>query len=76
MLAWILIPVGIAMIVYARNIVEYIGEIDFAERFFLQGGTYTFVKLFGLGLSILSFMWAMGGLQPMLVTFFGPLFGL
>lgn len=75
MFAWFLIPVGVLMILYSNKIVEYTGEIDFAEKLFLQGGTYTFIKLFGLGLTILSFMWAVGGLQPLLLSFFGPMFG-
>ncbi len=75
MLALILIPVGVIIIIYARDIVDYIGEIEFAESVFLQGGTYTFVKLFGLAMTVFSFMWALGGLQPLLLSFFGPLFG-
>lgn len=76
MLAWFLIPLGIIIIVYSNKIVEYTGELDFAEKIFLQGGTYSFVKFVGLGMTILSFMWAVGGLKPLLTSFFGPLFGI
>ena len=75
MFAWLLIPLGVVIVVYSNKIVEYIGEIDFAEKIFPGGGTYTFVKLFGLGLTVLSFMWAVGGLQPLLLHLLGPLFG-
>ncbi len=75
MLAWILIPAGVAMIYYAKNIVDFTGEIGFAERFFLQGGTYTFIKLLGLAVTILSFMWVIGAIQPMLNSALGPFFG-
>lgn len=64
------------MMKYAKNIVDIFGEVAFAETFFTSGGTYTFVKLLGLSLTILSFMWAVGGLQPILRSVFGPIFGI
>ena len=75
MVAWILIPCGVLMIKYAKNIVDIFGEFEFAERVFVTGGTYTFVKLLGLSITILSFMWAVGGLQPILKSILGPVFG-
>ncbi len=74
MIAWILIPLGVLVIVYADKIVDFTGDIDFAEKFLGVGGTYTFMKLFGLGLTILSFMWIVGGLQPILHSTFGRFF--
>ncbi len=65
-LALMLIPTGIAMIVYTDKIVDFTGKFDFAESVFVGGGTYTFMKLLGLGLSILSFMYLIGGLDMFL----------
>ncbi|MDH3324515.1 MAG: hypothetical protein OEL89_02660 [Candidatus Peregrinibacteria bacterium] len=75
MIAWILIPAGILAIVYTDKIVDFIGDIDFAERAFGGGGTYTFVKLFGLFITVMSFAWIMGGIQPVLRSTFGVFFG-
>jgi hypothetical protein len=39
---------------------QFTGKIDFAEKFLGTGigaGTYTFWKLFGLGLCIISVLW-------------------
>lgn len=73
LLALLLIPAGIAMIVYAEKIVNYTGKFDFAERWFLSGGTYTFIKLLGLGITILSFMWVTGTLQFFLKSTLAPI---
>ncbi len=61
------------MIVYTKPVVDFTGKFDFAERWFLSGGTYTFVKLFGLMLSIGSFMWLTGGLDAFLGATLGPI---
>jgi hypothetical protein len=74
MLAWILIPLGIALIVYSEKVVNTIGELSFAEKWFGNGGTYTFIKLFGLGMTILAFMWVTGGIQPLLKSSLGIFF--
>ena len=75
MLLWLLIPVGVLVIVYSKKIVDLTGTIPFAEKIFMNGGTYTFIKLCGLAIIILSFMSITGGLQSFLKNFFGPLFG-
>lgn len=62
------------MIVYTKQVVDFTGTVDFAERMFLQGGTYTFVKLLGLATIILSFMWITGGLQSLLKGSLGTFF--
>ncbi len=63
MIAWLLIPAGILMIAYVEKVVRFTGEISFAERWFGSGGTYTFMKLLGLGITLLSIMWVSGGLE-------------
>lgn len=75
MIAFLLIPAGILMVIYTEKIVDFTGDIEFAEKMFLSGGTYTFVKLLGVAITILSFMWIVGGLQPILKSVFGPFLG-
>jgi len=55
MIAWILIPVGILMVVYAEKVGRLTGSIPFAEKIFGIGGTYPFLKLVGLAITILTF---------------------
>jgi hypothetical protein len=74
MIAWILIPAGIAVIIYADKIVDFVGTVDIAEKIFGAGGTYPFVKVMGLVISILAFMWVTGGLQGVLNATFGRFF--
>ena len=73
LIALLLIPGGILMIVYTKQVVDVTGRFDFAERWFLSGGTYTFMKLLGLGLSIGGFMWLTGTMQFFLQTFLAPI---
>lgn len=73
LISLILIVGGILMIVYTKNVVDFTGRFDFAERWFLSGGTYTFMKLLGLSVSILSFMWMTGGLEKFLAAVLGPI---
>ncbi len=66
MIAWFLIPAGVLIIVYCDKVVQFVGEIAFAEKWFGSGGTYTFVKLMGLLMTLFAFMWITGGLQDFL----------
>ncbi len=70
-IALLLIPGGILMMVYAEKVVDFTGKFDFAERWFVSGGTYTFVKLMGLAMTILSFMYLVGGLDSFLAATLG-----
>ena len=75
MLAWILIPMGIVIVVYSAKIERFTGSIDFAEKIFGTGRTDTFIKLFGLAVTLLSIMWVAGGLQSFLGSSFSIFFG-
>jgi len=66
MIAWFLIPAGILMVIYSEKVVRFTGEIPFAEKWVGGGGTYTFVKLLGLAMTLLSIMWVSGGLDMFL----------
>jgi len=76
MIPWLLIPLGIAIIVYSNKIGSWTGEINVAERIFGTNGTYLFIKLLGLAITILSFMWITGGLQEVLESLFKKFFGI
>jgi hypothetical protein len=51
---------GILCMKYTVQITNNTGKIDLAEKYFGTGigaGTYTFWRLFGLGLCIISVLW-------------------
>ena len=68
------VPLGIIIIVYREKIKRFTGDMGFAERWFGPGGTYTFILIFGIGVSILSMLWMFGVLQSMGTSFLSPLF--
>jgi hypothetical protein len=75
LIALLLIPAGIIVVVKAAQIRDFIGEVSFAEKVFGSGGTYTFIKLFGVATTILSIMWLTGGPQAFLRDHVGTFFG-
>lgn len=75
LIALLLIPAGIIVVVKTAQIGDFIGEISFAEKIFGSGGTYTFIKLFGVSTTILSIMWLTGGPQEFLRDNVGSFFG-
>jgi hypothetical protein len=59
-LAPIVFVLGILCMKYSVQVTNTTGKIDFAEKIFGAGigaGTYTWWKLFGLGLCVLSVLW-------------------
>lgn len=75
LLALLLIPFGIIMVWKSAQIGDFIGEIDFAEKVFGSGGTYSFIKFFGIAVTIISIMWLSGGPQVFLRDHLGKFFG-
>lgn len=65
---------AILILKYRRFIKEAFGEIGFAERFFGSGGTNTLIVIIALLVFILGLMYAMGTLQGIITSVFGPLF--
>jgi hypothetical protein len=57
------IVVGVALVVYARKLVEWFGTMATAERFFGFGGTYTALRIIGIFTSIISFLYMVGFLD-------------
>mgnify|MGYP000878720395 CR=1 FL=1 len=66
MLAWLLIPAGIAITVFSEKVGNFTGEMSFAETAFGPGGTYVFIKIFGVMTSFVAFAWLIGGLEILL----------
>lgn len=74
LIAILLIPTGFFILIRADKVVDnFTGRIDFAEKYLGSGGTYTFIKLFGLAMIILSFMYLTGGLGWFLSNTLGRL---
>ncbi len=61
--SWLLVgvPIGFLILRYNRQITEYIGSIGWAEEKLGAGGTYTLIKLIGLGMAIFCFAVPLGG---------------
>lgn len=62
---WFLIieAAGLSLIVYTRQIKQFTGSFDFAEKWFGSGGTYTFLKILGLLVMIATLLWITGTLD-------------
>ena len=69
------IPLGFVMLKYTTQIKDFVGNIDWAEKHLGSGGTYTLLKIIAVLVSVLSFLYMVGSLQLMIVSFFGPLSG-
>lgn len=67
-------PAAFLILYYRRAVREFIGNVDFAEKFLGAGGTNTFVVLLGILTFILSLMYGFGTLQSMLIGSFGRFF--
>jgi hypothetical protein len=61
----LVLALGVLIMKYTVQVTNMTGKIDFAEKYLGTGigaGTYTFWRLFGLGLCILSVLWLFGKL--------------
>lgn len=67
-------PLGLVIVVYRERVKRFTGDFQFAEKWFGPGGTYTAILIFGLVISIGSLMYALGTLQALFATIFGPFF--
>ena len=65
---------GILIVVYRERLKRFTGDMAFAQRWFGPGGTYTFLLILGLLVSILSLMYGLGTLQSIMKSVLGPLF--
>lgn len=60
---------------YRKWLRDTIGEIAFAEKIFMMGGTNTLIVLIGIAVFVLSLMYGLGTLQALLQAVLGPFFG-
>ncbi len=68
-------PLGLIIVVYRERIKNFTGDMAFAEKWFGQGGTYTWILLFGLAVSLGSLMYMFGTLQVIFLKLLGPFVG-
>jgi hypothetical protein len=61
------VVVGVAFVVYARKLVEWFGTMATAERFLGTGGTYSALRLFGIFVSAVSFLYMIGCLDNVVI---------
>ncbi len=69
------IPAGFLIMIYRFQIKQFFGNISFAEQYFGQGGTYTFLIILGLVISFLSLMYGLGTFQDLFNGILAPFFG-
>ena len=62
--------IGLLILVYRPKIKDFTGDIGFAEKWLGSGGTWTFFIILGVGIFVLSLMWATGSLQSFMVNNF------
>jgi hypothetical protein len=69
------IAFGVSLIAYTEPIKRFTGSMDFAERALGSGGTYTFYKLLGIGIIVVTILWATGGINACIPNFLigGPI---
>jgi TRAP-type C4-dicarboxylate transport system permease small subunit len=69
------IAVGILMVVYARKVVENVGTSATAERYLGGGGSYTALRIGGILLTIIFFLYMTGMLSRVLTSIGRAVFG-
>lgn len=62
--------IGLLILVFRPRIKDFTGDIGFAEKWFGSGGTWTFFIILGVGIFVLSLMWATGSLQSFMSSKF------
>lgn len=59
-------PMGIAIIYYRKQIVDFTGQFEFAENIFGMGGTYTMMLFLGFLTSFMSITYGFGFMDDFL----------
>jgi hypothetical protein len=67
-------PLGLIIIIYRERIKRFTGDMEFFEKVFGIGGTYTGILVLGIAISIGSLMYMFGTLQAMLAGILAPFF--
>ena len=66
--------VAFLLLRYRGVVKQFTGEFDWAEKYLGNGGTNTFIVLFGIGVFVLSLMYALGTLEALIGAKLGVLF--
>ncbi|MCU7522771.1 MAG: hypothetical protein HF312_21405 [Ignavibacteria bacterium] len=61
---------GIAFVIYARDLVRWFGSNATMERYLGVGGTYTGLRLLGLFIALVFFLYLTGFLETVVIAFF------
>jgi hypothetical protein len=69
------IGVGIFMVAYARKIIEFLGTSATAERYLGSGGSYTAIRIGGIFISLVFFLYMTGLLNRIVLSISHILFG-
>lgn len=67
------IPLGFLILLYRDKVKDFVGNIDWAEKYLGNGGTWTALILIGVLTIVLSFMFMIGSLQDMILKLFGDI---
>ncbi len=67
-------PVAILILKYRRQVKEFIGNVDFAEKYLGSGGTNTLVVIISLLIFIFTLMYAVGTFEGFLKSTTGRFF--
>lgn len=67
------IPLGFLVLLYRDKVKDFVGSIDWAEKYLGTGGTWTALILIGVLTIVLSFMFMIGSLQDMILKLFGDI---
>jgi hypothetical protein len=69
------IIIGFLLIKYAYPVKQFTGPMSWAEKIFGMGGTSTAIKVIGILMVILSFLWMTGTLADVLRYWLSPYLG-
>lgn len=65
---------GLGLMVYRERVKRFTGSFSFAESWFGAGGTYTFLLLAGLLMTVGSILWVTGTLDSLFSATLGRFF--
>lgn len=74
LLGLVIVAVGVFFVIRTRNIVDFFGSVDFAEKYLGGGGTNLFYKLLGIVFCLVGFLVATNLWSAFMQATLGSLF--
>ena len=65
----LMLAVGLSLIIKTKQVKDFNGNFNFAEKWFGMGGTYSFLKLLGVLIMVATFLWLTGTLDRIVPAF-------